>query len=91
MRIDLQPRWREELVARSEQGTLVFELTMGKMHVYFPDAVLWASSVPKWAIPLRPDFESACQDWCQRQGIPMTVTGNTFVYALTNPDRQIDA
>lgn len=84
MRIDLQPRWREELVARSEQGTLVFELTMGKMHLCFPSPELWASSVPPWALPLWPEFEQACRDWCQRQAIPMTVTDHTFVYALAD-------
>jgi len=85
MRIDLQPRWKEELVASCPMGTLVLELTMGKLHVYFPDETLWAASAPEWAKPLRADFLAACESWSKSQGIPMTVTDHTFVYALTDP------
>lgn len=90
MQINFQPRWREELVARCALGALVFELTMGKLHVYFPDPDLWVSSVPSWAISLRPEFEVACHRWCQSQGIPMTVTNTTFVYGLQDPSHQSD-
>jgi len=41
--ITLRGRWREELEAVSADGTLVFEFTMGKEHVYFPDEKAWAA------------------------------------------------
>ena len=41
--ITLRGRWREELEAVSAEGTLVFEFTMGKEHVYFPDEKAWAT------------------------------------------------
>ena len=47
--IHFNPRWREELVAASEEGVLVLELTMGKYHVYFPSESKWMESVPDWA------------------------------------------
>ncbi len=34
-------RWREELVATSEEGKLVFECTIAGFHVYFPSEAKW--------------------------------------------------
>ena len=39
--INVTARWKEELVAVAAEGTLIFELTMGTLHVYFPDHDAW--------------------------------------------------
>ena len=47
--IIFNPRWKEELEAISDDGILIFELTMGKLHVYFPGQERWKECVPDWA------------------------------------------
>lgn len=79
--IKWQPRWREELVATAEHGRLVFELTMGSLHVYFPDEPTWQRSVPVWATARYEQYRSSCEHWCAGQGIPFTVVDNALVYA----------
>jgi RimJ/RimL family protein N-acetyltransferase len=46
--IKFNPRWKEELVTVSDEGILIFELSMGTLHVYFPDEEKWLASVPDW-------------------------------------------
>ena len=73
-------RWKEELVAETAEGTLVFECTMGEAHVYFPDQALWQREVPGWAQPRWEEFLTQCTDWCNRNHIPISIVENTFVY-----------
>ncbi len=82
--IRFSPRWKEELVATSDEGKLVFELTMGKYHVYFPDKTLWQASVPGWAIDKWELYHEQCSRWCNQNNIPFTVAHNTFVYEEKN-------
>ncbi len=81
--IQFEPRWREELVATSSEGKLIFELTMGELHVYFPDELLWNKSVPEWAKEKFEVYMEACKKWCEGKGIPFTIAESTFVYELT--------
>ena len=46
--IKFNPRWKEELVAVSDEGVLILEIAMGTLHVYFPDKQKWLVSVPGW-------------------------------------------
>ncbi len=78
--IRFSPRWKEELVAASDEGTLIFELTMGKYHVYFPDQQKWLASVPAWAKDKWELYHDQCRRWCEQNRIPFTVAENTFVY-----------
>ena len=78
--IRFTPRWREELVATSEKGTLIFELTMGKYHVYFPDKTRWLAAAPEWAKTKWEKYFEACSQWCTQNKIPMTVVGDTHIY-----------
>ncbi|MBX2940673.1 MAG: hypothetical protein KF880_11440 [Ferruginibacter sp.] len=80
--IQFQPRWKEELLATSKDGVLVFELTMGKLQVYFPDRDMWLARVPAWAKDQWEVYHNACERWCAQQGIPFTVVSNGFVYEL---------
>lgn len=80
--IHFEPRWREELVATSQEGRLVFELSMGKLHVYFPDENRWQISVPDWALEKYDLFEVACKKWCESKGIPFSIAEHTFVYGM---------
>lgn len=73
-------RWREELVASSEEGDLVLELTMGKYHLYFPDADLWKSQAPDWAKMKWEIYLEAAKNWCAQNNIPISIVPNTFLY-----------
>lgn len=78
--IHFNPRWREELVATSENGILIFELTMGTYHVYFPTEAKWRESVPEWAKSQWELYLNQCQQWCVQNNIPLTVVENALVY-----------
>lgn len=78
--IDFKPRWREELVARSSEGILIFELTMGQYHVYFPTLERWESTVPAWAKGKWQVYQDQCALWCKGNRIPLTITDDAYVY-----------
>lgn len=71
--IEFRPRWREELEAISPEGKLIFELTMGQMHVYFPDEARWQALAPEWAQGQWSRYVEACQSWCASNGIPLSI------------------
>jgi len=73
-------RWREELVVSSPEGSLVIEITMGKLHVYFPDEDLWKAQAPDWAKLKWEIYLEAAKDWCSQNNIPISVVPNTFIY-----------
>lgn len=90
LKIDFTPRWKEELVAKTEQGTLVFELTMGKYHVYFPTEETWLKCTPEWAKDKWKDFFEACDKWCRHNTIPITVIERAFVYEEKTTNNSIE-
>lgn len=77
--ISFKPRWREELVASSADGALVFEMTFGQYHVYFPTQARWETQVPDWARPRWSEYHDACQRWCAEQRIPFTLVDDAHV------------
>jgi len=80
--IHFEPRWKEELVATSKDGVLIFEMTFGVYHVYFPTAERWALLVPAWAQSQWSVFRDACSQWCTQNRIPMSIEDNAYVYEL---------
>jgi len=82
-KIYFTPRWREELVAESDEGILIFELMMGTLHVYFPGEQRWLDSVPKWAKEKWEIYKQACKDWCVNNHIPFSIADNALVYEET--------
>jgi len=63
--IKFNPRWKEELVAVSDEGVLILEIAMGILHVYFPDEQKGLVSVPGWAKEKWQAYLDACTDWCR--------------------------
>lgn len=78
--IEFNPRWREELEAISPEGKLIFELTMGRRHVYFPDQARWLALAPEWAKDRWQLYVEACQDWCRKERIPISFVGDAHLY-----------
>ena len=79
-KIKFAPRWREELVATSDDGVLILEIAMGELHVYFPDETKWLSAAPEWAKHQWQLYLDSCTEWCKENKIPITTVSNTFVY-----------
>ncbi len=78
--IHFNPRWREELVASSDEGVLILELTMGKYHVYFPSQSKWTESAPEWAKEKWEVYLTETTNWCSQNNIPISVVDNGLVY-----------
>jgi hypothetical protein len=78
--IIFKQRWREELEAISNEGKLVFELTIGQFHVYFPDEARWLATVPAWAKEKWPVYLAACTNWCKQNKIPISIVEDANVY-----------
>jgi hypothetical protein len=81
--IEFKPRWREELEAISPEGKLVFEFTIGRFHVYFPDQLRWRALAPAWAKDQWQTYYSACQRWCHQNRYPITVVADANFYEET--------
>jgi len=82
--IVFNPRWKEELVATSDEGSLIFELTMGVYHVYFPSQSAWLTSAPEWAKQKREIYLTECEKWCTNNNIPITIVDHGTVYEERN-------
>ena len=78
--IGLTIRWKEELVASSPEGSLVFEITMGTLHVYFPDENRWKNQAPDWAKMKWDIYLEAGRDWCRQNNIPISVVPDAYIY-----------
>ena len=78
--IKFNPRWKEELVATSDEGILIFEITMGVLHVYFPDQKKWEAAAPDWAKNKWRIYMDSCTNWCKNNGIPISIVDNAYVY-----------
>ncbi|MBF4506026.1 hypothetical protein IRZ83_05040 [Flavobacterium sp. JLP] len=82
--IKFNSRWKEELVATSEEGSLVFEFTMGEYNVYFPTKDVWQTSAPEWAKQKWATYLDECKIWCTENNIPITIVDNGTVYEDKN-------
>ena len=77
--ITFQAGWREELVATCAEGILVFELTMGTYHLYFPTEKRWTTQVPAWAKNRWQAFLTASERWCAAERIPLSLVDDAHV------------
>ncbi|MBS1598168.1 MAG: hypothetical protein JST75_08070 [Bacteroidetes bacterium] len=78
--IQFNIRWKEELEAISDEGKLIFEITMGTLHVYFPNSKRWEVVVPGWAKEKWEIYLLACRNWCFQNRIPFTIVDDAFVH-----------
>jgi hypothetical protein len=73
------PRWKEELICRTPWAVFTAEITMGVLHVYFPDEAKWKKDLPehlhdKWAQVVQ-ELES----WCKNQNIPLSLVPDGWI------------
>jgi hypothetical protein len=78
--IVLRGRWREELETTSAEGKLIFEFTMGREHVYFPDQARWQALAPPWAKAKWQPYLEACRAWCKEYRYPLSIVADAHFY-----------
>ena len=79
MTIEYTPRWKEELIGVLEGNQFVVELTMGRLHVYFPSESTWESSAPDWAKGKYLLARTAAEDWSSKNDSDFTVDENAWI------------
>jgi hypothetical protein len=78
--IEINARWREEVVASASEGNLVFEFTMGQEHLFFPSEARWLELAPAWAKDKWQLYRDACQRWCEQHRYPISIVSDTHFY-----------
>ncbi len=76
---EVRGRWKEELVCKGPEGSLVFEMTMGVLHVYFPTPEKWLAEAPAWAKPKRDEILEAIRAYCKQSNVPLTIDDKAWV------------
>jgi hypothetical protein len=76
---EFTPRWKELLVIKCPQGSLVVEMTMGVLEVSFPTPERWSELSPPWAQARYGELLEALRRWCAQQKIPLVVDQAAWV------------
>lgn len=68
----VEARWKELLIWKNDSHTLIFEMTMGVMHIYLPTREAWLKAAPVFA---QQRYDEICDDiraWATASNIPIT-------------------
>lgn len=76
-----QPRWKEELVVTGQGGSLVLELPMGILSVYFPTEERWAVMAPVWARGHWARLRTELLAWCADNNAQFHEDRSAWVYS----------
>ncbi len=79
MKITYQPKWKEELVGTYGDHNFTVEITMGKLHVYFPKESTWEENPPSWAEGKWPEARDAANAWAEENNIPFIIDNDAWV------------
>lgn len=79
MTIEYMPRWKEELVGVLDGNQFLVELTMGRLHAYFPTESTWESSAPGWAKGKYLLARTAAEEWARNNGSDFTVDDGAWI------------
>ena len=77
--IAFSPRWKEMLDCCTPWGSFAVELTMGVLHVYFPDEAKWKKDVPARLREKWPDIVGELRRWCENQNIPLSIVSDAWI------------
>lgn len=79
MKIRYEPRWKEMLDGFYGKHKFVVELTMGRLHVYFPTEATWKQTAPDWAKDLWDQAQREASEWSREQGIRFDIDETAWV------------
>lgn len=73
------PKWKEELVCRTPWAAFTVEITMGVLHVYFPDEAKWKKDLlghlhDKWS-----EVVQELGRWCEKEKIPLSLVPDAWI------------
>jgi len=91
MKIDFQPKWKEELVGTCDYHQFTVEMTMGKLHVFFPLESQWEAKAPDWAKGKWSEAKEQAETWAKSQGVPFETDQQAWVEFHDKQDRQQNA
>lgn len=91
MEIDYQPKWKEELVGTCGNHQFTVEMTMGKLHVFFPLESRWEATAPAWAKGRWSEAKVQAEAWAKSQGIPFDMDEQAWVAFHDEQERQLAA
>ena len=77
--IEYAARWKEELVGTINGNHFVVELTMGRLHVYFPTESVWEAGAPEWAKGKYLIARDAAEEWAEKNKSGFAVEDNTWI------------
>jgi len=60
-------------------GEFCVEITMGVLHVYFPDEAMWKKSAPAHQQDKWPAISDELRRWCAQQKIPLSIESDAWV------------
>ena len=79
MKIEFQPRWKEMLDGKLGEKKFTVELSMGRLHTYFPTQEIWKREAPEWAAGLWDTAQEQARIWCEENKIPFDIDEHTWV------------
>ena len=79
IKLQFQPKWKEELVCTMDGRQFIIEMTMGVLTVFFPSQSTWESCAPDWAIHHWAQVKEDLTLWCAQQKIPLVIEEHAWV------------
>ena len=79
---EFEMKWKEDLYCKAKEGTLIFEITMGVYHVYFPTESKWNKDAPEWARHQYANVLTELRAWCEEKNIPLSLVDNGSIGVL---------
>lgn len=80
---EFKPRWKEELVVTSKDGSFVLELPMGVLSAYLPTQDAWREKSPVWAKESWVDLKQELEVWCRENNAKLIIDATANVDELT--------
>ena len=78
-KFSFQPKWKEELVCSTPWAIFTVELTMGVLHVYFPDEAKWKKALPEHLHAKWGEVVQELERWCKKESIPLSLVPDAWI------------
>ena len=79
MEIRYEAKWKEELHGFAGDHHFVVELTMGRLHTYFPTEENWQKNAPPALTDSWKDAKTAAEEWSQANFAAFDVVPDAWV------------
>ena len=76
---EFKPRWKEELVVSSNNGSFVLDLPMGVLSAYLPTQDIWYEIAPMWAKDSWPELRRELEAWCKENNAKLIIDATAYV------------